>query len=110
VHHIAELVVHAGFLSDRFRTAESVEFRCEWTGLQERELKNLDRFAGDWLHASAARVNGRITECEWPAGQLLKDWPIVVNLLAGPVIRLFDPTFECSPEWIKQQMDVFHHR
>jgi hypothetical protein len=100
---LTELVIHAFVYSQRFASAESVEFRCEWSGLLERELDDPDPTIR-WPRGAIARVDHRVTVGQWPAKTLDNDWPEVVSALGGPVIRLFLPTFDYSPDFIRQQL------
>ena len=57
---LTDIVLHASALAERFPAVEFVEFRCEWSGLRERELVGadgrLERRTGQ-----IARADGRTT-------------------------------------------------
>lgn len=89
-------------LTAKFPAAETIEFRCEWHGLLNRHAA-----AGEpgrfWPPANISRTDHCITRGEWPAPLLRSAWPDIVSALGGPVVRLFDSTFDYSPDWIKSQ-------
>jgi hypothetical protein len=98
-----EVFVHfAELLAARFPAAATIEFRCEWHGLVNRHAA-----AGEpgrfWPPANISRTDHCITRGEWPVALLRSAWPDIVSTLGGPVVRLFDPTFDYSPDWIKSQ-------
>lgn len=97
------LIQHAYLFSENYPAGTMIEFRCEWTGLLERELKDHDPMA-DWLPGKAAHVDRRITAGEWPLEQVRMQWPEIASELAGPVMRLFDPNFDYTPGWIRGQI------
>lgn len=103
---VAELIRHARAFAQRFAAAEAVEFRTEWWGLLEREAADpkmmYHRQRGD-----VARVNHTVTDGEWPVAELERAWPAIVSELVGPVVRLFNPSNEFSPEWVAQMKPRF---
>jgi hypothetical protein len=103
---LAEFVIHAHVFSQRFASADSVAFRCEWFGLLEREIADPDPMI-HWIRGKIARVDHRVTAGEWPAKSLASEWPEVVSALGGPLMRLFDPTFDFSTDFIRQQLPRF---
>jgi hypothetical protein len=100
---LAEIVIHAQVYSQRFASVESVEFRCEWSGLLERELRDPDPTI-HWPRGRIARVDHRVTVGQWPVRVLANNWPEIESALGGPVIRLFHPTFDYSADFIRQQL------
>ena len=98
IRDVGELIYHSLLMSRHFEAVEAITFRCEWFGLLERELSELDprRF----LPGNIARVDRRLTAGEWSPAELGKAWPAAASVLVGPVLRLFDPTLECAPDWI----------
>jgi hypothetical protein len=102
---LADIVLHACALAQRFQGVESVEFRCEWSGLRERESVGadgrLDRRTGQ-----VARADGRTTRGQWPVGELGRSWLDVVGALGAPVLRLFDPQFDYSAELVRSHLGV----
>ncbi|MGO8869012.1 MAG: hypothetical protein ACLQME_21195 [Alphaproteobacteria bacterium] len=103
---LAEVVIHSYVFSQRFASAESVEFRCEWSGLLERVISDPEPMV-HWLPGKIARVDHRVTIGEWPAKSLANEWPEIVSALGGPVMRLFDSTFDYSPDFVRQQFPRF---
>jgi len=103
---LTELVLHAVTLSRRFATAESVEFRCQWSGLQDREVGDPDTSI-HWSPGKIARTDHRVSVIEWPTKTLEGEWAQVVSALGGPVMRLFDPAFDYSPDFIKRNVPRF---
>jgi len=97
------LIQHAYLFSENYPTGTMIEFRCEWSGLLERELKDHDPMV-DWLPGKIAHVNRRITTGEWPLEEVRMQWPEIASELAGPVMRLFDPTFDYTAGWIRGQL------
>jgi predicted HicB family RNase H-like nuclease len=105
---LAELVHHASIFAERFESAELVEFRCEWSGLREREISDADRdVAMTWGQGKIARVGEVATSTECPARDLRARWDDVVSALGGPTMRLFDPSFDYSREWVQCQVPRF---
>ncbi len=98
-----EVLAHfASELAARFPSAETIEFRCEWSGLLNRYAA-----AGEpnqfWPPAKISRSDHCVTQGEWPVADIASAWPDIVSKLGGPVVRLFDPTFDYSPDWISSQ-------
>lgn len=104
-HKLVQIVMHAGGLAEKFPSAETVEFRCEWSGLLERSLS--DPEVMDCDPGNIARVDHCVTVGEWPIIELRRSWPEIVSNLGGPVMRLFDNDFDYSPEFVLQ---VHHPR
>ncbi len=98
--NLAELVLHASEFSQKFSSAENVEFRCEWSGLRERKISDPDQMGFE--SGKVARIDHRITVGEWPIIELRRSWPEIVSVLGGPVMRLFDNDCEYSPEFIRK--------
>jgi hypothetical protein len=97
------LIQHAYLFSEKFQSPQFVEFRCEWTGLLDREMRDHEPMV-DWGGGKIARVDGRVTWGTWPVNDVRMQWPEIASSLGGPILRLFDPTFSYSPEWIRSQM------
>jgi hypothetical protein len=98
--HLFQLVHHASEFSQKFPTAETVEFRCEWSGLRERMISDPDQLG--YQSGKIARVDHRVTIGEWPVSELRRSWPEIVSALGGPVMRLFDNECEYSADFIRQ--------
>jgi hypothetical protein len=95
-HHIAELVLHALVLSEHIKDAESIEFRCEWTGLGDRQLAAFDHANSFRLLGKIAHSDSRVTKGVWDVEQVRREWPDIVGALGAPVMRLFDPLLDYS--------------
>ena len=105
IRDLHELVLHAYLLADRIKSAESVEFRCEWWGLRDREIADAEPGV-HWTEGKIAREDHRVTGGEWAVDEL-RHTPNVVSALAAPVLRLFDPSIDCSAEWAGEQTTRF---
>jgi hypothetical protein len=107
VRSLAELIRHARAFATRFAAANTVEFRCEWRGLTNREVFDPRGFPiVDWFPGKIARADHRVVTGEWPVAELVA-WPRIVSTLGAPVMRLFSPSFEFSPEWVAKQEPGF---
>lgn len=102
-YRLQEVVLHAVLLAMKFSTAQTIEFRCEWTGLKGRGLRDL-RPGIPWPVDNSSRVDGRVTGGEWSISELKKDWAIAASALGAPILRLFDPTFDYSSNWIHREL------
>jgi len=105
VRSLAQLIRHARALAERFSEAETVEFRCEWRGLEKRQVFD-PRPQIHWLPGKIAQADRRVTGGNWAVAELAA-WPRIVSTLGAPVMRLFDPSFDFSPEWVAQQQSMF---
>jgi hypothetical protein len=105
VRSLAELTRHARAFATRFAAANTVEFRCEWHGLTNREVFD-PNWRVDWFPGKIARADHRVVTGEWPVAELVA-WPRIVSALGAPVMRLFSPSFEFSPEWVAKQESGF---
>jgi hypothetical protein len=106
VRSLAELTRHARAFAARFAAVDTVEFRCEWHGLTNREVFDPRPLVVPWLPGKIARADHRVTTGEWPVTELVA-WPRIVSTLGAPVMRLFSPSFDFSPEWVAQQEPSF---
>src|SRR5258707_11171770 len=71
VRSLAELTRHARSFAARFPTADTVEFRCEWLGLANREVFDPRQSVVDlWFPGKIARANQRVTVGDWPVAEL----------------------------------------
>ena len=97
---LAEFVRHARGMGERFNDVTSVQFRCEWRGLENRVLYDpLGRFSGH----QRARQDRRISTGGWPIGALSNSLEDVVAALGQPVIRAFSNDFIITPQWVRGQ-------
>lgn len=99
--NLAGLIFHASEFAQRYPSAETVEFRCEWSGLRERCIGDPDTFEREDPR-SVARTGHCITIGEWPVVELRRSWPEIASELGGPVMRLFDNGCDYSPDLISQ--------
>jgi hypothetical protein len=106
IRALAELTRHARAFATRFAAAETVEFRCEWHGLANRELFDPRLNLAPWFPGRIARADHRVTIGEWPVAELVA-WPRIVSALGAPVMRLFHPDHSFAPEWVAQQEPAF---
>jgi hypothetical protein len=98
------LIQHAYLLSQQFTSSAKVEFRCEWTGLSERQI-------GDWGSGASfpegmARVDTCVTSGEWSIDDVRMRWPEIASALGGRVVRLFAPNFDYSAEFIRNHLRI----
>jgi hypothetical protein len=103
VRSLAELTRHARALAARFAAADTVEFRCEWHGLVNREIFD-PRL--DWFPGKIGRADHRVTTGKWPVAELIA-WQRIVSTLGAPVMRLFSASFDFSPDWVAKQEPAF---
>lgn len=99
--NVAELVRHSALLSREFGVASQVHFRCEWRGLQNRQLHD---FYHPWIfvgHPAADDV--RKSRATATIGMLESAWQEVAAELAGPVARAFGIGHVVTPEWFLGQ-------
>jgi hypothetical protein len=61
---------------------------------------------GPWFPGRIARADHRVTIAEWPVADLVA-WPRIVQAVGAPVMRLFYPSSDFSPEWVAQQEPGF---
>jgi len=99
---LTQLVMHAGELAQTFPSAETVEFRCEWSGLRERQIADPEAMGNG--PEGIARVDHCVTVGEWPITALRRSRLQIVSDLGGPVIRLFDHGSDYSPEFIQAHL------
>lgn len=100
LQELGEFVRHAQAHAERFPSALRVAFRCEFRGLQGREIAHPGR---DWTRGRVAKSDRRIVTGEFTAIALASDWPDVVADLAKPILRTFDPDFRCTPDWVREE-------
>jgi hypothetical protein len=105
IRDLYEFVLFASLISTRFEGAESVEFRCEWWGLKGREIADADARVY-WSEGKIARDDHRVTTGEWQTGELAHQ-PDIVSALASPLMRLFSPDLDCSPDFVGGQTRRF---
>jgi hypothetical protein len=100
---LAELARHAYLLSQKFSVVDSIEFRCEWVGLADREIWDSGVRGFFYYPGQTARADRAITVDAASPSELLADWPKTVSKLGAPVRRLFNPSADFSPEWVAKQ-------
>jgi hypothetical protein len=94
---LAEFVRHARGYAERFDAPTTGSFRCEWHGLEGRQVD--DPF-GLWSPHPPAPTGHRIKIGTWPVTTLTSDWPKIVADLGSPLARMFDVSKVFTPEWI----------
>lgn len=97
---IAELVCHAGALARLFSGVRRVVFRCEWWGLQGRELFDPE---ARWPHRGPALSDHSVATANVPAARLVQAWPEVVAQLMAPVLRAVEPDIQLGATWVRTQ-------
>ena len=103
VRALAELTRHAHLLARELPSVHSVEFRCEWVGLQGREIWDPGLRGAFYYPGQVAHCDRAITVAECSPAELAADWPQIVSRLGAPVHRLFNPRADFSPDWVAQQ-------
>lgn len=99
--NVTELVRHASLLAREFGAASQVHFRCEWRGLENRQLHD---FYHPWIfsgHPAADDV--RKSRATATIGKLEAAWQEIAAELAGPVARAFGIGHVVTPEWFVGQ-------
>lgn len=94
----AELVRHARAFTRHFPSASTVSFRCTWTGLNGRQIRDFDPSI-HWSPGKTATADKRITSGEWPVVKLNTDWHQIVAELGCPILNLFSLDF-CSAKLV----------
>ena len=104
---VTEFVTHARLLSKEFSSSRSVQFRCTWSGLENRKLSDFNELVAFQLYDGyISRANMRTTVGEWSTSVLAAEWAKVVSELLSPVLRLF--RYEtCNPQWIEQVVSSY---
>ncbi len=104
VREVFELVTHAKEMAKAFPFADSIEFRCSWYGLIERQIADFQ--AGANWGERKCHANERTTTAIVSVEQLAADTVSVVENLTAPVLRLFDG-LELNHEWIANEVPNF---
>src|SRR5205823_779216 len=97
---LAEFIRHARGFAERFDTATTVSFRCEWHGLAGRNAYYPN---ARWMSSTVARADHCVTSGTWPVSALAQHWSEVVVDLGEPVARLFQVADGFTPEWVRGQ-------
>jgi hypothetical protein len=98
---VAELVCHAAAFARLYGGVRGVAFRCEWWGLEGRELFDPDN---RWPHRGPAISDHCIATAQMPIARLAQAWPEVVAQLIAPVIRAVAPEVQFGAGWVRGQM------
>jgi hypothetical protein len=101
---LTELVRHARAMATHYDGVQTVRFRCEWHGLQRRELRDQE---SDWSVQRVSKTDRVISLVERPVQDLTVSWPTIVSTLVSRVGRAFDPTLGLSPEWVTRVSRLF---
>lgn len=97
---LAEFVRHARGMAQRFESATSITFLCEWVGLSKRKIYDPWSF---WSYEYPARADQRRFSKSFPIPALTNDWHSMVSDLAAPALRVFSNDFNLSTGWIAKQ-------
>lgn len=98
IQTLAEFIRHSRAMAERFDTAASVSFRCEWNGIADRQLfRPYGRIESD-----KSREDHRFVTMNFPFTTVIGDWPSVASRLAGPLVRAFTTRNIVSPEFISR--------
>jgi hypothetical protein len=95
---VAELVCHARAFARLFSGVRRVAFRCEWWGLEGRELFDQD---ARWAQRGPAVDDRRVAVLQVPVATLAQAWPEVVAQLIAPVLRAFEPDLVLDASWVR---------
>jgi hypothetical protein len=83
---LAEFVMNARGVANRFEFPTHLTFRCEWRGLKGRELWDQGR---NWTSGHVSQTNDRTSTLTVPIASLADGWSQAVVKLASPVLRAF---------------------
>jgi hypothetical protein len=97
---VAELVCHASAFARLFGGVRRVVFRCEWWGLEGRELFDPD---ARWPHHGPALSDHCVSSQQVAAATLVQAWPEVVAQLIAPVLRAIEPDLVLDADWVRAQ-------
>lgn len=98
---IAEIIRHARAFSERFDTPESVSFRLEWRGLQNREVRDPNnsllahRYSG-----RSPQTDSRVVARTVPVADLTGRWADLTAETLSSVLRMFDASLSFSAQEI----------
>jgi hypothetical protein len=98
---VAALVCHARSFARYFGAVRRVHFRCEWWGLNGRELFDPQT---RWVQRHPATDNHRVVTTQMPAASLGQAWPEMVAQIMAPVLRAFEPDLALGGDWVRGQM------
>lgn len=98
VRELAEIVRHARAMAQHFPSLQSVRFRCEWLGLQGRQLRDAE---SDPSIIRKSRANRVLSLAEHKPEDLTNAWPEIVSSLAARFARTFDPNLDPGPNWVR---------
>ena len=104
IRDLYEFVTHAKELAKSFLNAQSIEFRCTWTGLEGRRIADFEPGI-DWNDYNS-HTKERSSSATVSIDELTADTASVVVNLATPVLNLFDG-FELNREWIVRETPKF---
>jgi hypothetical protein len=97
---LAEFVRHAQSFAEKFDMPVTVTFLCEWSGLAGRTIYDPESY---YSIGGSASVNSRRVTLEVPASSLTNSWPDIVTQLLAPVLRIFNASFQVTPDWVKSR-------
>lgn len=96
---VAEIVRHARAMASYFRKLNAVRFRCEWLGLQGRQLRDAE---SEPSIVRRSRTNRVVSEKEVKPEDLTNAWPDIVSELVSRLARAFDANLDAGPGWVRR--------
>lgn len=97
---ITEVLRHARAFSQRFAAAETIDFRAEWIGLRDREVKDPNVPLLRWKGCKPI-PNTRTVTRTIPVADLSLQWPSIVAEILSVVTRMFHPEYSVSSAQIE---------
>jgi len=104
IRDLTEIVRHARAMSEQFTDVEEICFQIEWKGLGSRVPATLSE---RYVSGHACKSDQRIVFSCFPQAEVIGSLPVVVSSLYAPLHRMFDASFNVSPEWVSGQMPGF---
>ena len=101
LRELGEVVLHAVKLAQAYPYATQILFRCEWIGLLNRVFHDPGR---RWLPHEHVANDRRVSTGTFTLGELTADRAKVLEMLAGPVARLFEAGGIMKAAWIANEM------
>ena len=101
---VAEIVRHARAMAPNFKSLKSVRFRCEWHGLQGRQLRDPE---SDPSMTRVSRTGRVVAAVERKPEDLTNAWPEIVSEVAGRLARSFDANLDITAEWVRHVAPKF---
>jgi hypothetical protein len=93
----AEFVRHARAMAPHFKSLVAVRFRCEWRGLQGRQLRDPE---SDPSIKRVSRTERVLADTQSKPEDLTNTWPEIVSELVARLARAFDLSLDPGPGWV----------